>query len=147
MSRKHLILHRTADDSLLRAIKLGQSLHSEQANSWLFSAAETEQLLAHKEERGLLSKRVTICGKAIARSCRPQVFHNSISISRMPDTSRAGDYEEITCGASGRETLAAGYAETKRDLSLIQWFGSSKIELTLGQTGVEDKFKPRPMAA
>jgi hypothetical protein len=43
--------------------------------------------------------------------------------------------------------LVVGSVETKRDLSLIQWLGSSKIKQTIGQAGAEDKSEPMSMAA
>jgi hypothetical protein len=142
---------------IVRTIRLGRVLHPEQANSWLFPAdSKTGHLIEHKEERGLLSK----WGNDLRQSYRTLAQAAGVSeldIHLLMNHSLPG----VNAGYITRDRLlrdhlrsqqriadlVVGSVETKRDLSLIQWLGSSKIKQTIGQAGAEDKSEPMSMAA
>jgi hypothetical protein len=143
---------------IIRVIKWGRIMYSEQAKSWLFPAdSEPGHLVEHKEERDVLSK----WGNDLRQSYRTLAQAAGISeldIHLLMIHSLPG----VNAGYITRDRLLRDYLRhqqqriselvvhsfaVERDPSLVRWLGSAKVEESPGQTESEATLRPMSMAA
>jgi integrase len=129
---------------IIRAIRLGRIVYPEQAKSWLFPAdSKAGHLVEHKEERGVLSK----WGNDLRQSYRTLAQAAGISeldIHLLMNHSFPG----VNAGYITRDRLLRDHLRrqqqriselvvrsgaVERDLSLVRWVGSAKVEEIAGQ--------------
>jgi integrase len=130
---------------IIRAIRWGRIMYSEQAKSWLFPAdSESGHLVEHKEERGLLSK----WGNDLRQSYRTLAQAAGVSeldVHLLMNHSLPG----VNAGYITRDRLLRDHLRhqqqriselvvhsvmVKRDSSLHRWIGSAKVEEAVGET-------------
>jgi hypothetical protein len=143
---------------IIRAIKWGRIMYSEQAQSWLFPAdSETGHIVEHKEERGVLSK----WGNDLRQSYRTVAQAAGVSeldIHLLMNHSLPG----VNAGYITRDRLLRDHLRQQqqriservihsvageRARSLFRWLGSGKIEEIAGQTEAGDQSETVSMAA
>jgi hypothetical protein len=124
---------------------LGRIVYPEQAKSWLFPAdSKAGHLVEHKEERGVLSK----WGNDLRQSYRTLAQAAGVSeldIHLLMNHSLPG----VNAGYITRDRLLRDHLRqqqqriselvvrsgaVERDLSLVRWVGSAKVEEIAGQT-------------
>jgi integrase len=130
---------------IIRAIRWGRIMNSEQGKSWLFPAeSEPGHLVEHKEERKVLSK----WGNDLRQSYRTlgqAAGVSELDIHLLMNHSLPG----VNAGYITRDRLLRDHLrqqqqriselvvhslEAKRDPSLVRWLGSAKVERTADQT-------------
>ena len=143
---------------IIRAIRWGRIMYSEQAKSWLFPAdSEAGHLVEHKEERNVLSK----WGNDLRQSYRTLAQAAGVSeldVHLLMNHSLPG----VNAGYITRDRLLRDHLRqqqqrisglvvqsvgVKRDPSLVLWLGSTKREATAVQIQAEDQSETMPMAA
>jgi integrase len=143
---------------IIRAIRWGRLLYSEQGKSWLFPAdSEPGHLVEHKEERTVLSK----WGNDLRQSYRTLAQAAGVSeldIHLLMNHSLPG----VNAGYITRDRLLRDHLrqqqqrisglvvdspEVKRDASLIRWIGSAKVGETTDQVGLEAQSEAMSIAA
>ena len=143
---------------IIRAIRWGRIMHSEQAKSWLFPAdSEPGHLVEHKEERDVLSK----WGNDLRQSYRTLAQAAGVSeldIHLLMNHSLPG----VNAGYITRDRLLRDHLRhqqqriselvvhgvaVKGDPSLVQWLGSATVEERAGQTESEGQCTTMSMAA
>jgi len=144
---------------IIRAIRWGRIMYSEQAKSWLFPAdSEPGHLVEHKEERDVLSK----WGNDLRQSYRTLAQAAGVSeldIHLLMNHSLPG----VNAGYITRDRLLRDHLRhqqqrisesvvrscaVEQDLLLAQWLGSGKIdEETEGEIGAESHPGSLSMAA
>jgi hypothetical protein len=143
---------------IIRAIRWGRIMYSEQAQSWLFPAdSETGHIVEHKEERCALSK----WGNDLRQSYRTLAQAAGVSeldIHLLMNHSLPGvnaGYitrdrllrDHLRQQQQGISQLVVRSSAAKRDRSMVRWLGSAKIEETAGQTEAGAKSEIMSMAA
>jgi hypothetical protein len=143
---------------IIRAIRWGRIMYSEQAKSWVFPAdSESGHLVEHKEERSLLSK----WGNDLRQSYRTLAQAAGVSeldVHLLMNHSLPG----VNAGYITRDRLLRDHLRhqqqriselvvhsvaVKRDPSLVRWLGSAKVEESAGQSESESQSETMPMAA
>jgi integrase len=143
---------------IIRAIRWGRIMYSEQAKSWLFPAdSGTGHLVEHKEDRDLLSK----WGNDLRQSYRTLAQAAGVSeldVHLLMNHSLPG----VNAGYITRDRLLRDHLRqqqqriselvvhsvtVKRDPLLIWWLGCAKIEETMGQTEAGGQSETMSMAA
>jgi integrase len=130
---------------IIRALRWGRIMYSEQAKSWLFPAdSELGHLVEHKEDRDLLSK----WGNDLRQSYRTLAQAAGVSeldVHLLMNHSLPG----VNAGYITRDRLLRDHLRqqqqrivelvvhsvtVKQDPLLVWWLGCAKIEETVGQT-------------
>ena len=143
---------------IIRAIKWGRIMYSEQAKSWLFPAdSELGHLVEHKEERDVLSK----WGNDLRQSYRTLAQAAGVSeldIHLLMNHSLPG----VNAGYITRDRLLRDHLRQqqqriselvvhsvalKPDPLLVRWLGCAKIDETMGQMEAGSQSETMPMAA
>jgi integrase len=143
---------------IIRAIRWGRIMYSEQSKSWLFPAdSEPGHLAEHEEERDVLSK----WGNDLRQSYRTLAQAAGVSeldIHLLMNHSLPG----VNAGYITRDRLLRDHLRqqqqrisalvvhsvaVKRDPSLVRWLGSAKVEETAGQTESGGQSETMSMAA
>jgi integrase len=143
---------------IIRAIRWGRIMYSEQAKSWLFPAdSEAGHLVEHKEERDVLSK----WGNDLRQSYRTLAQAAGVSeldVHLLMNHSLPG----VNAGYITRDRLLRDHLRqqqqrisglvvqsvgVERDPSLVLWLGSTKHEATAVQIQAGDQPEKMPMAA
>jgi integrase len=143
---------------IIRAIRWGQIMYSEQAKSWLFPAdSEPGHLVEHKEERDVLSK----WGNDLRQSYRTLAQAAGVSeldIHLLMNHSLPG----VNAGYITRDRLLRDHLRqqqqriselvvhsvaVKRDPSLVRWLGRAKVEETARQTETGGQCETMSIAA
>jgi site-specific recombinase XerD len=143
---------------IIRAIRWGRIMYSEQAKSWLFPAdSEAGHLVEHKEERNLLSK----WGNDLRQSYRTLAQAAGVSeldVHLLMNHSLPG----VNAGYITRDRLLRDHLRqqqqrisgliiqsvgVERDPSLVLWLGSTKHEATAVQIQAGDQSETMPVAA
>jgi Arm DNA-binding domain len=143
---------------IVRAIRWGRAMYSEQAKSWLFPAdSEPGHLVEHKEERDVLSK----WGNDLRQSYRTLAQAAGVSeldIHLLMNHSLPG----VNAGYITRDRLLRDHLRhqqqriselvvhgvaVKGDPSLVGWLGSAKVEESAGQSESEGQSATMSMAA
>jgi site-specific recombinase XerD len=143
---------------IIRAIRWGRIMYSEQANSWLFPAdSEAGHLVEHKEERNVLSK----WGNDLRQSYRTLAQAAGVSeldVHLLMNHSLPG----VNAGYITRDRLLRDHlrqqqqrisglvvqsVRVERDPSLVLWLGGTKHQATTVQIQAGHQPEKMPMAA
>jgi site-specific recombinase XerD len=143
---------------IIRAIRWGRIMYSEQAKSWLFPAdSEAGHLVEHKEERNVLSK----WGNDLRQSYRTVAQAAGVSeldVHLLMNHSLPG----VNAGYITRDRLLRDHLRqqqqrisalvvqsvgVERDPSLVLWLGSAKLEANVVQMQAGDQPETMPIAA
>ena len=143
---------------IIRAIRWGRIMYSEQAKSWLFPASsELGHLVEHKEERDLLSK----WGNDLRQSYRTLAQAAGVSeldIHLLMNHSLPG----VNAGYITRDRLLRDHLRQQqqriselvvrsvavnRNPVLVRWVGCAKVEEAMGQTEAGGQSETMSMAA
>lgn len=143
---------------VIRAIRLGRTMYSEQAKTWLFPAeSELGHLVEHKEERNVLSK----WGNDLRQSYRTLAQATGVSeldIHLLMNHSLPG----VNAGYITRDRLLRDHlrqqqqrisdlvvhsAAGKRDALLARWLGSAEVANIVGRFDAESESGTMSIAA
>lgn len=143
---------------VIRAIRLGRIMYSEQGKTWLFPAeSELGHLVEHKEERDVLSK----WGNDLRQSYRTLAQAAGVSeldIHLLMNHSLPG----VNAGYITRDRLLRDHLRQRqqriselvvhsvvvgRDTLLARWLASARVADTVGQIDVEDESETMSIAA
>jgi len=130
---------------IIRAVRWGRIMNSEQGKSWLFPAdSESGHLVEHKEERNVLSK----WGNDLRQSYRTLAQAAGVSeldIHLLMNHSLPG----VNAGYITRDRLLRDHLRQQqqriselvaqsvlmeRDPSIVRWLGSTNVEEAAGRT-------------
>ena len=143
---------------IIRAIRWGRIMYSEQAKSWLFPAgSEAGNLVEHKEERNVLSK----WGNDLRQSYRTLAQAAGVSeldVHLLMNHSLPG----VNAGYITRDRLLRDHLRQQqqriseliahsvlpeRDPSIVRWLGSANVDETAGRTETKHRSETMSMAA